>query len=382
MADNPFQSALNPRSQGAGLWDLRMMSAANRMETPFERGMRGPGHGGVSGNPMFSAMAGMANEPDYSQFTYDPVMRQRAIAAGVSPLEANQVQQNVLLPNSGFFGRHPNLSRALEGGLFAAAATPSSGGVASAGENISHAIEGMIGGERMRQGLYRQQFARPFEAAGALEQLNDMKQRRDLQSMEIEHMRAENQKLGRPDHDMRPMGNAGPQDKFIPIINNTTGQMENQPNPNYDPALVQQMHRQAGAGTDFDRWVDMRNSERKQAGKPPLNSSEIIQARGQWGSAAAGPSTTARGNAEAPFKAGAARENWIKQQVGKPGPIWMSAGVSPGDKDAAQKLGKFYDENIAPSTPEGGGGLQPGAVQDGYIYQGGDPASQGSWKKQ
>jgi hypothetical protein len=361
-----------------------MMSAANRMETPFERGMRGPGHGGVSGNPMFSAMAGMANEPDYSQFTYDPVMRQRAIAAGVSPLEANQVQQNVLLPNSGFFGRHPNLSRALEGGLFAAAATPSSGGVASAGENISHAIEGMIGGERMRQGLYRQQFARPFEAAGALEQLTDMKQRRDLQAMEIEHMRAENQKLGRPDHDMRPMGNAGPQDKFIPIINNTTGQMENQPNPNYDPALVQQMHRQAGAGTDFDRWVDMRNSERKQAGKAPLNSSEIIQARGQWGAAAAGPSQAARNQVNAPKIAAAGREKFVKDNQEKPGAIWALADIHPGDNNIGDKLGKYYDTNIAPyaNAPEGGGGLQPGAVQDGYVYQGGDPANQGSWKKQ
>ena len=166
MAENPFQSILNPNAHQANLYDMRMMSMSNRMETPFERGMGRAGSRGGSGSSLLGNMMGMANEPDYSQFTYDPVMRQRAIAAGVNPLEANQVHQNVFLPNTGFFGRHPNLSRALEGGMFAAASTPSSGGIASAGENISNALEGMIGGERARQGLYRQQFARPSNKPG------------------------------------------------------------------------------------------------------------------------------------------------------------------------------------------------------------------------
>jgi hypothetical protein len=192
MAENPFQSLISPNAHQANLYDMRLMSMANRMETPFERGMgRSGARGGLSGNPMLGSMMGAANEPDYSQFTYDPVMRQRAIAAGVSPLEANQVQQNVLLPNTGFFGRHPNLSRALEGGIFAAASTPSSGGIASTGENVSNALEGMIAGNRIHQGLWRQQFARPFEGAGALEQLNDMGEQRQLRQAQIKRYKDE-----------------------------------------------------------------------------------------------------------------------------------------------------------------------------------------------
>src|SRR5580765_5058232 len=121
MADNPFQTMLNPNASRAGLYDMRLMASANRMESPFEHGFRGSyGHQGVSGNPMLSGLMGMSGEPDYSQFTYDPVMRQRAIAAGVSPLEANQVKQNAVLPNTGFFGNHPRLSSAIEGGMFGA----------------------------------------------------------------------------------------------------------------------------------------------------------------------------------------------------------------------------------------------------------------------
>lgn len=191
MADyNPFQGMLNPNmSRGANLWDLRMMSAANRMEQPFERGMRGMyGRRGVSGDPMLAGMAGMANEPDYSGFTYDPAMRQQAIAAGVHPLEANQVQNNVFLPNTGFFGRHPRLSAALESGMFGAMAAH---GGETAGESIQGALSGALGGQRMRQGLWRQQFARPFEQAGALEGLRDMQQRRELQAAQIKHYSSE-----------------------------------------------------------------------------------------------------------------------------------------------------------------------------------------------
>lgn len=184
MADgNPFGSILNPNAARTGLWDLRMMSAANRMETPFERGMRSSyGRQGVSGDPMLAQMANMANEPDYSGFTYDPAMRQQAIAAGIQPLEAGQVKQNVLLPNTGFFGNHPMLSRALEAGLFGAAA---SHGGETVGQSIQGVTEGLIGGQRIREGLYRQQFARPFEAAGMLEGIRDRAQERELRAAQI-----------------------------------------------------------------------------------------------------------------------------------------------------------------------------------------------------
>lgn len=190
MADgNPFAPMINPNMRQTSLWDLRMMSAANRMETPFERGARGLYHRqGVSGDPMIAGLAGMANEPDYSQFTYDPAMREQAIAAGVQPLEASQVRQNMIFPNTGFFGAHPRLSAALEGGIFGALA---SHGGETAGESIQGALEGMVGGKRIREGLYRQQFARPFEAAGALEGLRDMQQRRELQGAQIKHYKDE-----------------------------------------------------------------------------------------------------------------------------------------------------------------------------------------------
>jgi hypothetical protein len=192
MADgsyNPFQGALNPNMRQTSLWDLRMMSAANRSETPFERGARSPYSGrGVSGDPMLGQLAGMANEPDYSQFTYDPVMRQQAVAAGVQPLEANQVKQNTLLPNSGFFGAHPRLSSALEGGIYSLAA--SHGGM-TPGESAQGVAEGLIGGHRIQEGLRRQQFARPFEAAGMMEGIQEMQQRRELQGAQIKHYKDE-----------------------------------------------------------------------------------------------------------------------------------------------------------------------------------------------
>lgn len=297
MADgNPFASMLNPNAARTGLWDMRMMSAANRMETPFERGARGMYRGqGVAGDPMLAGLAALANEPDYSRFTTDPTAHAAATAAlapyGLAPLEANQVKQNTLLPNTGFFGNHPRLASALEGAVYGAAA---SHGGETPGQSIQGALEGMIGGQRIQQGRRLQQYARPFEAAGMMEQLQDMHQKRDLQEAEIQHYRVLNQKLGRPDHDMRAMGNAGPQDKFIPTYDNTTGVFKNIPNPNYDASLVAATHRQAGAGTDFDRLVEMRNQERKAAGKPPLNSDEIIALRGRYMASPVAPGEGAR----------------------------------------------------------------------------------------
>src|SRR5579864_5461115 len=152
MADkNPFASMMNPNAARTGLWDLRMMSAANRMETPFERGSRGMyGHRGVSGDPMLAGLAGMANEPDYSQFTFNPAMRQAAEAAGVHPIGWQDVKQNQILPNTGFFGNHPRLSGMLESGIFGALA---SHGGETAGESIQGALEGLVGGQLIREGM-------------------------------------------------------------------------------------------------------------------------------------------------------------------------------------------------------------------------------------
>lgn len=203
MADgqNPFMGMLNPNMRQTSLWDLRMMSAANRSETPFERGARGMyRRQGVAGDPMLSGLAGLANEPDYSRFTFDPTAHAAASQAlsryGLAPLEASQVKQNQVLPNTGFFGDHPRLSAALEGGLFGALA---SHGGETPGESIQGALEGLVGGRRIQQGMYRQQFARPFEAAGMMEQLQDVQQKRDLQDADIQHLRALNEHLIRGD---------------------------------------------------------------------------------------------------------------------------------------------------------------------------------------
>lgn len=357
MADgNPFASILNPNAQRAGLFDLRMMAAANRSDTPYGGRGRSYGHQGIGGNPMLSQIAGMGGEPDYSVFTSDPAAHAAATQAlapyGVSPLESSQVQRNTILPNQGFFGNHPTLSRAIEGGIYSGLAAH---GGDTIGDSIQGTLEGLVGGKRLQQGAFNKQFARPFEAAGMLEGLQDMRQKRDLQDAEIQHYRALNQKLGRPDHDFRSMGNAGPQDKYIPTMDNTSGEITNVPNPNYDPALVRASHQQPGAGTSFDRWVELRNSERKAHGQRPMNSDEIKQQRGEYFASPVAPGAAARNAANAPV----AKQKWVEGQLAKPGPTWMAAGVSPGDPQAAAKLGKYYDENLAPfvanQAPEANG---------------------------
>ena len=180
---NPFQSTLAPNMNRVGLFDMRMMSGANRMETPFERGMRTSYGHSLHDSPMLGGLAGMANEPDYSAFTYDPALRQQAISAGVQPLEASQVKQNTLLPNTGFFGNHPRLSSALEGGLYSLAA--SHGGMTT-GESMQGVAEGLIGGHRIQEGLRRQQFARPFESAGMMEGLRDAQAQRNYRNTEAD----------------------------------------------------------------------------------------------------------------------------------------------------------------------------------------------------
>jgi len=240
MADNPYAPGfMNPNASRAGLFDLRMMSAANRMETPFEHVRSGRGRS-IAESGMFGN--NMTNEPDYSQFTFDPQAHAAATQAlapyGLSPLEASQVQQNQILPNSGFFGAHPRLSAAIEGGLFGGAAAH---GGDTAGESIQGALAGMIGGRQLKQNLYNQQFAKPFEAAGMLERLEDMRQKRDLQAAEIEHYRIMNQKLGRPDHDVHAMP-INKNDQSLYQYDNTTGEGKFIPNPDFDPALVRSQH--------------------------------------------------------------------------------------------------------------------------------------------
>lgn len=381
MADNPFASMLNPNASRTGLWDMRMMSAANRMEAPFDR-VRSYGHQGIAGNPMLSGMLGGGQTPDYSQFTYDPAAN--AVASrelghyGLSPLEAGQVKQNTILPNSGFFGNHPRLSGALEAGIYGALAAH---GGNTVGDSIQGTLEGMVGGQQLRQSAFNRQFAKPFEAANMMENLEDKRQKRDLQDAEIQHYRALNQKLGRPDHDFRAFG-VSRNDPDIATIDNTTGNVTYKPNPLYDPS-------QASAGNSPEQQFFNAKRDEAKRSNTPVTSKMLGDWQQEWtnrhsppehaphslvgvknpdgsitykearpgvtfpkGSV---PETTAQLGAE-PGKAATARQNWIKQNSGKASPIWIFAGIGPGDKDAAEKLGQWYDTNIAPSVQSAGGG--------------------------
>lgn len=173
MADNPFEQA-GMIQNNAGMNEsrqMRMMMMADRMGM---QGMRQPHMGGGMGgpSPMLNAMMGMGNQPDYSAFTYDPSMRAEAQAAGINPLAPEQVRQNAILPNSGFFGNHPHLSAMLEGGLFAGAATR---GGNTPGESAANVLGGIMEGSLARKGLLNRQFAQPFQNASMLENLQDRK---------------------------------------------------------------------------------------------------------------------------------------------------------------------------------------------------------------
>lgn len=376
---------MQPNARQAGMWDMRMMSTANRMESPFEHGMGRSSYPRAGSNPMLNGMMGMSNEPDFSQFTYDPAMRQQAINAGVTPLDPSQVRHNAILPNTGFFGNHPRLSGAIEGGLFGALA--SHGGMTT-GESIQGAIEGIVGGQQMRQGMLRQQFARPFEAQNYMEGIADKKQKRDLQDADIQHLRALNQSIANGDerkasqlmethrhseameamgyqkveataprnlggglygyYNPRPYGSgtgvfpATPEQAYSP---NQKGEWSIQENP--EAKLGRSTAKAAGAGP----WYETTDKNGKKVASRLHEGAQVPEGarllQGDYDTKKADKADATAGNH---------RQSWIQTQLSKPGPVWMSAGVAPGDPDASQKLGKFYDENIATgmqSSPSG-----------------------------
>lgn len=358
MADNPFATALQPGGNRTGMYEMRMMQMADRMDTGGSR----RGYGRAGNNPMFSSMMGMANEPDYSQFTYDPAMRQRAMDAGVQPLEASQVRQNAMLPNNGFFGSHPRLSGAIEGGLFSMAAAH---GGNTPGESIQGAIEGLIGGQQMRRGILNQQFARPFEAAGMIEGLEDRKQRRELQAADIEHLRAVNEHLKN-----------GDDEKALALTNTQRHQeaMEATANARTEATAPRNLggglygyYSPGGTGpSQKGDWSIQENPEaklgRSAAGAGPWYSvtknGQTTYGRVHEGAQVPEGAQLIQGDYQskkADKEANAsssARDKWIKENSAisaKSASIWMAAGIQPGDKGTAKKLADFYDANIAPN---------------------------------
>lgn len=363
------------RSNMAELSYMRRMSQPDYSPRTRFAGRAG-GMGG--GNPLLSGLMGAENQPDYSQFTYDPQARVAAskylTQFGLSPLAPDQVQHNAVLPNSGFFGAHPRLAGGIEGGIFGAASTRGSD---TWGEGISNVAEGLIAGPRMRQGLLDKQFARPFEAASMMEGMQDRTQKRELQEAEIQHLRAENQKLGRPDHDFRAFG-VSRNDPEIATIDNTKGEIKYSTNPLYDPTLPR------SGTTPEDQFYDQKRAEFKTAGTP-VTSKDILDWQGEWKKKSVapekgpwlvtpgkngGPATLGRGYEGMPMPSGAqaprdamqgpgrqakARQDYIQKMLGgKPSAI-LGLGYKGDLLDGAAKkkfIGDFYDQQIAPNIQQ------------------------------
>lgn len=198
---SPEMGAQNPFGTGGGasnnvarqIAPLRAMGYINResrmgMQTPRTT-RSGAGNRFLPGGPGSDGM-------DYSQFTFDPAAHDAATKFlgqyGLSPLDPSQVKPNTVLPNSGFFANHPRLSGMLEGGIYGAAASQ---GANTWGEGIQSVANSLIAGPRMRAAAYQQQFEKPFQAAHMLEGMQDMAQKRELTSAQIERERAYTQAL-------------------------------------------------------------------------------------------------------------------------------------------------------------------------------------------
>jgi len=198
---SPEQAAVNPFGTGGGattsmarqLAPLRAMSYINR---DARMGMQVPRSTRSGAGNRFLPGGQAADGMDYSQFTFDPDAHAAASKFlgqyGLSPLAPSQVQQNTVLPNTGFFGNHPRLSRMLEGGIYGAAASQGSN---TWGEGIQSVANSLIAGPRMQAAAYQQQFEKPFQAARMLEGMEDVSQKRELTEAEIQRTRAQTQAL-------------------------------------------------------------------------------------------------------------------------------------------------------------------------------------------
>lgn len=298
--------------------------------------------------------AGAGQEPDYSAFTFDPrahAMASQALAPyGLSPLSPEQVNPNAVLPNSGFFGNHPMLARGLEGAMFGAANTR---GGETAGESISNIFQGMIGGMQERQGLVNRQFARPFEQAFALDKLRGLGLENQLHEAQIQHMRAETERLNNPMPTM-----VGVSDNDSGIISKYwdmgAGQWKTkvEPNPFFDPQKAQRNANLEFGSSFLGRLVNQRNDELTRAGKPPMTAQETMHFANQYAGGQAysrGYGSSEGGNKaqeneiknDQNIKYNEKREDWISKQKRS---AWRDRGIDPKDQKAKQD---YYDNHIA-----------------------------------
>jgi hypothetical protein len=380
--NNPFQQfgVLNENDQRAQIYNMRIMHMAEQAGAVPRTHFAG-GRGGLGQNPMLSQVLGQqANEPDYSQFTYDPqahAAAQKYLGQfGLSPVSPQQVNPNAFLPNSGFFGRHPGVSRMLEGGVFGAAATKGSDTI---GEGISNAAGGLLEGQLARKGMINRQFARPFEAASMLEGMQDRTQKRELQEAEIQHLRAENQKLGRPDHDFRAFG-VGRDTPTIATVDSTTGEVKTVANPDYDP---KEAARTRAGGSEWGAYLqDMQErhpsmtvqeiskqyaKDHQAPERPPhalvgttdpktgVTTYEEVRPGSQTQPGSPIPQTTSQlGAAPAKEQARAdkktkARNDYIKSQSKDNEFLMRNFGKTVLDKGIEKQVGDYWDQYIGPS---------------------------------
>lgn len=314
MAENPFQQYGNINESGMmnEYRAMKMMNMADRMGPQPGRSHFAGGRGGLGQNPLLSSMLGgdMA-EPDYSGFTYDPAAHAAASKFlgqyGLSPLEPSQVNPNAFLPNTGFFGRHPKLAAGLEGATFGAAATK---GADTWGEGISNVAGGMLEGRAARQGMINRQFARPFNEGRMLEGLEDLAQKRELQSMDIEHLRHVNQHLD--DAVPRQYTSTGiPAMGQVATTDVGSGDVRFTPIPQTN--LPPPKPHVGGAGSTFDQVLNARNQERAARGLKPLGSAGMLALNAEISGAQTGARELASLTAQ--FKSGAKIPVDVKNQL-------------------------------------------------------------------
>ena len=328
---------------------MRAMSMASRVYGP-QMGRQRMANGQ---NSLLSGLLGGGGGSDYSQFTYDPDARAAASEFlgqyGLSPLAPEDVKTNAVLPNSGFFGRHGRLSGMLEGGLFGAAATQ---GGDTIGENISGVARGMIEGPQMRANILNQQFARPFQAAGMLENLQDQVQKRDLQEAQIQYYNERALREPIP-HAVTPL----PSTAGGYITYDNEGNETVKENPFYDPKSNRtggSAWANATAVRPYFQQMGINNPD--DATPAQWKKANDMRVRDEGLKAGARAAGTDAGHApERDLKDQQAldkqKQSFLK--TAKPG-YWVMHGIDIDDTEAQSK---FYDEQIAtqqsPSPIEG-----------------------------
>lgn len=176
---------------GRALMQMMQMERASRMAmqgggmTQGGQNLRAPAApraGGRAGRPVSMGGGAPASSSDMSG---SPQLESLLAQYGLHPA---QQQPNVLLPNQGFFGDHPNLSRGIENAVIAAAHTPES---TTTGGGISAVAQGVLGIPQYRNQVQMQRQAAPLAMAGAMQNLQKGQLDNDLLKAHAKYYGAE-----------------------------------------------------------------------------------------------------------------------------------------------------------------------------------------------